>query len=68
MLDVRLPDGTAFDVASRLAAKGIPFLFCTADSEDRTQFSEWPNVPVIAKPHRPEAIINALCQLLQGRS
>lgn len=40
VLDVRLPDGTAFDVASRLAAKGIPFLFCTADSEYRTQFSE----------------------------
>jgi CheY-like chemotaxis protein len=67
LLDVRLPDGTAFGVASRLAARGIPFLFCTADSEDRAQFSDWPEVPVIIKPHGPEVIINALSRLLQNR-
>ncbi len=68
LLDVRLSDGTAFDVASRLAARGIPFLFCTADSEDRARFSDWPEVPVVIRPHRPEVIINALSQLLRGRS
>lgn len=68
VLDVRLPDGTAFDVASRLAARGIPFLFCTADSQDRARFSDWPEVPVVTKPHRPEVIVNALSRLLQSRS
>jgi len=68
LLDVRLDDGTAFDIASRLAARGIPFLFCTADSEDLAHFSDWPEVPVIIKPHRPEVIIDALSQLLQSRT
>jgi CheY-like chemotaxis protein len=68
LLDVRLPDGTAFDVAARLAARGIPFVFCTADNEGRAKYSDWPDVPVITKPHSPEVIVSALSRLLQTRS
>lgn len=67
LLDVRLSDGTSFEVADRLTARGIPFLFCTADGEDRSQFSAWPGVPVIAKPHRPEVMLDALSSLLLNR-
>ncbi len=63
LLDVRLPDGTAFDVAARLAARGIPFVFCTADNEGRAKFSDWPDAPVVTKPHSPEIIVDALSRL-----
>lgn len=66
LLDVRLSDGTSFEVAERLAARGIPFMFCTADGEDRGQFSRWPGVPVIGKPHRPEVVLGALSGLLSS--
>ena len=65
LLDVRLRDGTTFEVATKLAARGIPFLFCTADNEDRGQFTVWPGVPVIAKPAKPGVIVNTLSRLLQ---
>lgn len=67
LLDVRLRDGTTFDVATKLAARGIPFLFCTADNEDRGQFTLWPNVPIIAKPHLSGVIVDTLSLLLQNR-
>ena len=67
LLDVRLRDGTTFDVATKLAARGIPFLFCTADNEDRGQFNLWPDVPVIAKPHTPSVIVETLSRLLRNR-
>ncbi|MGQ0485326.1 MAG: response regulator [Hyphomicrobiales bacterium] len=68
LLDVRLPDGSAFEVAARLAARGIPFLFCTADSAGHAKFAGWPDVPVITKPHSPETIVTALSGLLKIRS
>jgi CheY-like chemotaxis protein len=67
LLDVRLRDGTTFDVAAKLAARGIPFLFCTADNEDRGQFHAWPDVPIIAKPHQAGLVVDTLSRLLHSR-
>ena len=64
VLDVRLPDGTAFDIAASLETKGIPFVFCTADNEDTTQFSRWPDAPVLTKPCQAELLIMALAGVL----
>lgn len=60
--------GTAFGAAAILAARKIPFLFCTADSGGRGQFAQWPDAPIVAKPHNPRVILDALSQLLQSRS
>lgn len=65
LLDVRLPDGTAFDIAERLEASGIPFVFCTADDEDSGQFSRWPHVPVLPKPHKANLVVMTLVALLR---
>ena len=51
-----------------LAARGIPFLFCTADSGERGQFALWPDAPIVAKPHNPSVILDALSRLLQSRN
>ena len=68
VLDIRLRDGSTFAVATLLAGRGIPFLFCTADTEDHARFAAWPGVPVVAKPHVPAVIIDTLVHLLQNRS
>lgn len=65
LLDVRLPGGKSFDVAVLLAGRGIPFLFCTADVDDPGQFLDWPGVPVIAKPYKPDVLIEQLGKLLK---
>ena len=67
VLDIRLRDGSTFAVAALLAGRGIPFLFCTADTGDRTQFAAWPGVPVVAKPHVPAVIIDTLVRLIQNQ-
>jgi len=67
LLDVRLRDGTIFEAAAKLTARGIPFLFCTADNEDRGQFAQWPDAPVISKPHQTGVLVNTLSRLLQSR-
>lgn len=64
LLDVRVRDGTTFEVAAVLSEKNIPFLFCTGDSEHREEFKNWPGVLVITKPHRPELVIEKLTKLL----
>jgi len=67
LLDVRLRDGTTFEAAAKLTARGIPFLFCTADNEDRGQFAHWPDAPIITKPHQTSVLVDALSRLLQSR-
>ena len=67
ILDVRLPDGTGFDVAAYLSTIGVPFLFCTADNERHANFSAWPGVAIIPKPHNSDVIRAALLVLLKRR-
>jgi CheY-like chemotaxis protein len=64
LLDVRLPDGDSFSVARKLAEKGIPFVFCTGDNVEAAQFSQWPDAPVVAKPHDGAAIISSIARVL----
>lgn len=68
LLDVRLRDGTTFEIAALLFDKKIPFLFCTGDSGNRDEFRDWPDVPLITKPHSPAIIITHLVKLLAVQS
>ncbi|MDO9460990.1 MAG: response regulator [Alphaproteobacteria bacterium] len=67
LLDVRMRDGTTFSVAKILSVRKIPFLFCTGDSEQRDEFRDWPDVPLVSKPHKPENVIAVLSKLLANR-
>jgi DNA-binding response OmpR family regulator len=64
ILDVNLSDGKCFPIASLLAERKIPFLFCTGDNIDTQQFAEWPGVPVIMKPYKEEMLMRGILQLL----
>lgn len=68
VLDVHLSDGKIFGVAAILAKRGIPFVFCTADTDGIPSLSDWSEVPVIAKPFRPETVIGEIARLLSAKA
>jgi len=59
LLDVGLAREKSFDVASRLAALGIPFVFVTGYGRDRVDavFADWPRLP---KPCSSDALLAVL--------
>jgi CheY-like chemotaxis protein len=59
LLDVDLPDGKSFDVASRLDEKRIPFAFVSASTEADLP-ANLRHVRFIAKPYQHAAIINSI--------
>lgn len=67
LLDVRVRDGTTFELAAILFDKQTPFVFCTGDSEQRDEFRDWAEVPIVIKPHSPEIIIATLSKFLTAR-
>lgn len=67
LLDVRVRDGTTFQLAAILFEKQTPFVFCTGDSDQRDEFRDWAAVPIVTKPHTPEIIIATLSRLSASR-
>ncbi len=65
ILDVSVTDNTSYDVADALAARNIPFFFCTglsaADIEARHRHR-----PLLAKPYRDADFRAVLAQTLAG--
>jgi DNA-binding response OmpR family regulator len=59
LLDVDLPDGKSFEVASRLDEKHIPFAFVSASRETDLP-AHLRHARFIAKPYKHAAIINSL--------
>lgn len=66
ILDLRLRDGIAIPVADALAARGIPFVIHSGQT-DSVAASEWPEVPIISKPTAPEDVISALALAMAKR-
>jgi CheY-like chemotaxis protein len=64
LLDVRLDDDErVWPVARTLAAKGIPFLFCTSHADD-VELAEWAGRPIIEKGAKPKDMLSALADLI----
>ena len=67
VLDVDLRGEAVFPVADRLHADGTPFVFHTgrADLDElRTRYGG--EVPILAKPSTPEALISGLTKAVRG--
>ena len=63
ILDIRLNEGLAFDVARTLADRGIPFLFLTGSTGEVIP-TKFQGVPLIYKPAEPPVILELLRTLL----
>ena len=59
VIDLHLGDGSGTVVCRRLRERGIPFVIHTGYPPMLVS-REWPDVPVISKPARPDQIISAL--------
>lgn len=66
VIDLHLGDGSGTAICRRLRQRCLPFVVYTGYPPMLVR-SEWPHVPVISKPARPDQIIAALESVL-GRA
>jgi two-component system, response regulator PdtaR len=69
VLDVKLSDFTrdSGDVATMLIEQGTPFVFLTGMRADNELTRAFPQAPLVEKPYRVEALMEALRRALGGR-
>ena len=67
VLDFRMAAGTTEAVARRLDGQRVPFAFYTGQAEVDPLRAQWPACKIVSKPARPQALVNALADLLLGR-
>jgi len=63
MLDVMLQDNVASDIAALLIENGTPFVVCSGNG---IALSNFPDIPVVAKPYTPPQLRDALTRALSG--
>jgi DNA-binding response OmpR family regulator len=63
IVDLRLQDGSAREVARRLTERGIPFLFYSGLDDSPTARS-WPKAPLLTKPQSPAAVVDMLARII----
>ncbi len=68
VLDVRLGKApyNSLAVARLLSERGTPFVFLTGMAADNADTKQFPAAPVVEKPYRIEALMEALCQALKA--
>lgn len=60
ILDINLSGETSADVASRLEAEGVPFIFTTGYGQEHELFEQFPNRPSVRKPTQTSELLDAL--------
>ncbi len=70
ILDINLGQGrTSEEVAGRLVAMGVPFIFLSGHTSSKFKmFERYPDVARVAKPCMPEELLGALDSLLAERA
>jgi len=63
ILDFCIGQQIVTPVAHRLASRGVPFIFYTAQTVEDTIRSEWPTCQIISKPAHSQDILNAIASL-----
>lgn len=62
ILDVMLGGEPTFDLAERLAARGIPFVFASGYSQTATINERFPGVDLVGKPYSTDELMRALAK------
>lgn len=65
-LDVDLQGQVVFPVAEALAARNVPFVFCTGFGDLGLPSGRWAEVPLLRKPVSPQELAAALSRVLGG--
>jgi CheY-like chemotaxis protein len=64
VIDLRLGADSATPICRRLVERRIPFVVHTGYAADAVQ-QQWPTVPIIQKPARPEEVVDRLAECLE---
>jgi len=64
VVDLRLADGSGAKICERLRKGCVPIIVRTAYPR-KFASAQWPDVPIVRKPARPEEIVSALQRLFQ---
>jgi len=65
ILDFQMGEETTVGVAQILAGRQVPFAFYTGHAEIEPLCTNWPECKVVSKPARPQALVNAVADLLR---
>ena len=68
LLDLKLDKETSLQLAAKLAAQKIPFLFMTGAPGEAKQAQEFGDVPVVGKPFDSATLLAALSKALAGQN
>jgi CheY-like chemotaxis protein len=68
LLDLKLDKETSLELAAKLAAKDIPFIFMTGAPGEAKQAQDFGDVPVVGKPFDSATLLAALSTALSGRN
>lgn len=60
ILDVKVGESLTSDLAARLRDRNIPFIFATGYTTAEPFFTQFPDVPMIAKPYVGPELVEAL--------
>ncbi|MFC2952794.1 HWE histidine kinase domain-containing protein [Marinicaulis aureus] len=63
ILDINLGDESALDIAKKLAAKVVPFIYTTGYGEDKLTAEGLPDAPVASKPYSADSLAKVLSEL-----
>lgn len=63
-IDVNLGGSSGFDLAEALVARGVPFIFVTGYGQTLSVPQALRQVPLLAKPYLPEALVAALAAVI----
>lgn len=66
ILDVRLPDGDVFPVATYLTKRNVPIVFHSGHARSASVISQYPSAITLSKPTNEQLLINTVAR--QARS
>lgn len=64
VLDRSLAGKSTVNVARRLQASGVPFIFSSGWSDD-AELAEFPKAPLVQKPYSTKALLEAMASVLK---
>ena len=66
IVDLRLHGNSVREVVERLAARDLPFIFYTGQTETPTAAS-WPSVPCLVKPLPAKEVVEMLARVMSAK-
>jgi len=68
ILDLRLPDGSSYDLAKTLISNGTKVIFHSGHALSNEVLAEFPDARACSKPSKPEVLLASLSELFAQKT